>query len=312
MARVLLLGASGFLGRHIHQALRGDPRVETMVCLGRKNRPPGAEVWVQHDLASGSVDDLTAILREAQPDVVVSAVGSLAGSARHLVEANVLAVAKLLEAMESAAPGARLVKLGSAGEYGSVVPGLAVNEESPTRPVSAYGVTRLASAQLVSLAKTEGRLDGTVLRVFNPIGAGMGGENMLGRAAAQMVEALASGRDYIELGPLSAYRDYVDVRDVARAVVDAALTPRSPSAILNVGSGRAVQNRELVRLLAAVAGFQGEIREGRAAPARSAGVNWIQADLTRITQELGWKPVYSLRDSAEYLWSEVAPTQAIH
>ncbi|MCL6527621.1 MAG: NAD(P)-dependent oxidoreductase [Thermaceae bacterium] len=310
MTRVLLLGASGFLGRHIHQALRGDPRVETVICLGRRNRPVGAEAWIQHDLISGSAAELEAILRETRPDAVVGAVGSLVGSGPYLVEANILLVAKLLEAMQVATPGARLVKLGSAGEYGSVTPGLAVNEESPPRPVSIYGITRLASTQLVALAKAEGRLDGVVLRVFNPIGAGMGVENMLGRAAAQMVEARASGRDYIEMGPLGAYRDYVDVRDVARAVVDAVLALRPPSAILNVGSGRAVQNRELIQILAAVAGFQGEIREGRAAPARSAGVSWIQADITRIAQELGWKPVYSLRNSVEYLWSGVAAARA--
>lgn len=309
MARVLLLGASGFLGRQILQALHKDARVEAVVCLGRKNRPASADPWVQHDLISGSLKDLMNIVREAHPDVVINAVGSLTGSLMHLVEANVVAVAKLIEAVSQAAPEARLVKLGSAGEYGAVEPGLAVNEDSPTRPVSVYGITRLASAQLVALAKAEGRLDGTVLRVFNPIGAGLPAENMLGRAAAQMRQAMTEGRSYIEMGPLGAYRDFVDVRDVARAVMDAALGPRIQAAILNVGSGRAMCNRELVHLLAVTAGFGGEIREANPAPARSAGVNWIQADISRIAQELGWKPVYSARDSVESLWNEPAPVR---
>ena len=144
-------------------------------------------------------------------------------------------------------------------------------------------------------------------RVFNPIGAGLPAENLLGRAAAQMRSAQAEDRGYIEMGPLGAYRDFVDVRDVARAVVSAALTPQPLAPILNVGSGHAVCNREAVGLLGAVAGFRGEIRESNPAPARSAGVHWIQADITLIGQELGWKPVYSLRDSAEYLWNATAP-----
>ncbi|MBF6593630.1 MAG: NAD(P)-dependent oxidoreductase [Thermaceae bacterium] len=301
MARVLLLGASGFLGRHIHQALRQEAQVASVVCLGRKNRP-ASDPWVQHDLSQGSLEALVSIIQQAQPDVVINAVGSLVGSVLELVEANVLVVAKIIEAVARAAPQARLVKLGSAGEYGVVETGIAVNEDSPTHPVSVYGITRLASAQLVALAKLEGRLDGVVLRVFNPIGAGLPAENMLGRAASQMRQARKQGRDYIEMGPLGAYRDFVDVRDVARAVVKAALAAPLEAPILNVGSGQAVCNRELVQLLAATAGFQGQILEANPAPARSASVNWIQADISRIRQTLGWEPIYSLKDSVEYLW----------
>lgn len=306
MARVLLLGASGFIGRHIHQGLRQDPRVEAIVCLGRQNRPKSDDPFIQHDLIGGSLEELTQIVAQARPDVVINGVGSLVGSLTYLVSANVMVVAKIIEAMTQAAPAARLVKLGSAGEYGVVAQGVAVNEEAPTRPVSAYGITRLASAGLVALAKTEGRLDGVVLRVFNPIGAGLPAENMLGRAASQMRQAIAGGQDFIQMGPLGAYRDFVDVRDVARAVVAAALAPKLEPSILNVGSGKAVPSRHLVELLAQVSGFKGEIRETNPAPSRSASVGWIQADISRIAQVLGWKPTYTLQDSVEAVWNDLA------
>lgn len=305
MARVLLLGASGFIGRHIHQGLHQDPKVEAVVCLGRQNRPKSDDPFIQHDLMTGSLEELTDIVAGAKPDVVINGVGSLVGSLTYLVNANVMVVAKILEAITQAAPRARLVKLGSAGEYGVVEQGVAVNEDSPTHPVSAYGITRLASAQLVVLAKAEGRLDGVVLRVFNPIGAGLPAENMLGRAAKQIRQALAEGQDFIQMGPLGAYRDFVDVRDVARAVVSAALVPDLKPAILNVGSGKAVPSRHLVELLAQISGYKGEIRETNPPPSRSASVNWIQADISRIAQVLGWKPTYSLKDSVEAVWNEV-------
>lgn len=305
--KVLLLGASGFIGRHIHQALKKDPRVQTVVCLGRQNRPSEAEQFIQQDLMQASVAEITQTIEQAQPDVVINAVGSLTGSLMHLVEANVVVVAKLLEAIAQAAPKARFVKLGSAGEYGIVEPGHPVNEDAVARPISIYGITRLASAQLVALAKNEGRLDGVVLRVFNPIGPALPVENMLGRAAAQMRQAMGEGRSYIEMGPLGTYRDFVDVRDVAKAVVSTALAEKVESPILNVGSGQAVMNREVVQLLAQVAGFKGQIRETNPPPARSAGVTWIQADISRIYNELGWKPALSLKDSVEAIWQQVAP-----
>jgi len=305
MKRVLLLGASGFIGRHILQGLK-DAQVDSIVCLGRQNKPTSGDPWVRHDLITGSLEELTEIVRQARPDVVINGVGSLAGDLLHLVNANVVVIAKVMEAMFKAAPQARFVKLGSAGEYGVVEQRVSVNEDAPTHPVSAYGVTRLASAQLVALAKAEGHLDGVVLRVFNPIGAGLSAENMLGRAAIQMRQALAEGRGFIQMGPLGAYRDFVDVRDVARAVVGAALAPKLEVPILNVAGGKAVQSRELVELLAQTAGFKGEIRETNPAPSRSASVNWIQADIRRIAQVLGWSPKYSLRDSVETVWNEIS------
>ncbi len=140
------------------------------------------------------------------------------------------------------------------------------------------------------------------LRVFNPIGAGQPAENVLGRAAQRIREALATGASELTLGPLGAYRDFVDVQDVAALVRAVVLAPELPSRIYNCGSGRAVTVREAVGLLAAQAGWTGTIHEAGTGPQRSAAVNWIRADIGRARRELDWQPAHDLSTSIKNIW----------
>lgn len=300
--RVLLFGATGFLGQAAARALRADPRVGAVVAAGR--RQPADLQWVRHDLVTGSAAQLAQVLTEVAPDAVVNCAGRLSGTYAELVAANTAAVANLVDALPAAAPSARLVTLGSAAEYGVVTPGRPASETDPTHPVSGYGVTRLAATRLVELASAAGQLDGVVLRVFNPIGPGLPEANVAGRAIRELRHALARGADQIQLGPLGGYRDFVDVRDVASAVVAAVFAPPPQRVVCNVGSGEAASVRTLVRLLADAAGFTGAIAESDPPSARSPGVEWIAADLHHTAAALGWAPLYRLAESAELAWAD--------
>lgn len=292
MRRVLLFGGSGFIGGHVRAELEADPEVAEVICPGRRD----------HDLIEGDVAGLVRVLRAAAPDAVVSCVGALTGTDAELVRANTLVAAKLLEAVGAAAPGARLVRLGSAGEYGVVPHGESVTERDPAEPVGAYGVSHLAGTTLFRLAAEANRADAVSVRMFNPIGPGLSAENLLGRAAERIRAALAGGGTEITMGPLGAYRDFVDVRDAAALIAAVLRAPALRHRVFNAGSGRAVPAREAVRLLAETAGYGGEIREQGAGPQRSAAVGWIRADVSRAREELGWKPVRDLATSVTDIW----------
>jgi len=304
--RVLLFGASGFLGRQAGAALDRDPRAGQVIRVRRQRTDHPGAGWISHDLAAGA-DELAALIRSVRPDVVVNCAGRLAGDTVRLVEANVLVTACMIEAVAREAPAARLVVLGSAAEYGPTPYGCHVDEDYPAGPIAPYGVTRLASTQLVLLAVNGQRLDAAVLRVFNPIGPGIPPENLLGRAAASMRTARKGGHDTVLLGPLGAYRDFVDVRDVATAITMAALADQVKEPVLNVGSGRPVRCREAVSLMAEVAGFTGRVVETDPPPGRSRSVDWSAADLGRIERSLGWVPRYDLRASVTAIWRASEP-----
>lgn len=298
MSRVLLFGASGFIGRHVGKALESDPAVTEVRSVGRATC----------DLQNVDVDGLEAVLRAAEPDAIVNCTGMLDGSSSELLQANTMVVAKLIDACARIRPGIRLVRLGSAGEYGPVPHGESVSENSVVNPVSDYGLSHWAATRQLNLATADERVSGVTLRVFNPIGGGMSSANVLGRAAAKLKSAVDEGATSITLGPLTAYRDFVDVRDVAAAVAAAAVTPSLPYSVFNVGSGNAVTVRAAVELLAEVAGFAGEIGEVGVGSTRSAAVNWIRADVGRAATVFGWRPQQALQDTVKSIWAGLADT----
>lgn len=291
MRRVLLFGGSGFLGGHVRRALAGDAE---LICPSR----------AQCDLTRG-VEEIVTVLRASRPDAVVSCAGRIGGDAAELIEGNTLATAHLIEAVARAAPAARLVRIGSAAEYGPVPHGHAVTEEDPAAPTSEYGLSQLAATRLVELAAAAGRIDGVVLRVFNPVGPGLPPAMLLGRAAALLRDAGSDPRP-ITLGSSTVHRDFVDVRDVAAAVVAALRAPSLTERVFNVASGRAVTTREAVRLVAEAAGYRGELRDSDERAERSAAVDWMCGDVRRATRLLGWTPAYALEDSVKALWAHAA------
>ncbi|NGN69423.1 NAD-dependent epimerase/dehydratase family protein [Streptomyces sp. A7024] len=323
--RVLLLGANGFLGRYVADRLLADPAVQ-LTTLGR-----GDDADVRFDLASGSPGALTRFLDAVHPGVVINAAGATRGSARDLIRHNTVAVATICEAMRRSSLSARLVQLGCAAEYGPSQPGSSTAEDALPRPGGPYGVSKLSATELVL---TSG-LDAIVLRVFSPIGPGTPAGSPLGRLAEALRRAMQAGDGELKLSGLGAQRDFVDVRDVARAVHAASLS--AAQGAVNIGSGRAVRLRDAAATLARVAGYGGQLHEldgglGRGSipqPSSPVGAalgndsaasmsaaaaypypdgcgSWQQADVRTARDRLGWRPRIGIEESLADIWMEAA------
>ncbi len=294
--RVLIIGASSFLGRHLLREATASGH--EVVTAGRSAVPSSASHH-QLDLTAGS-SRIAKVIGSIAPDVVVNCAGATGGNPEVLAAANITAVYDLVTAMTQARTPVRLVQIGSAAEYGRAEEGVPVTETAPTQPASLYGVTKLAGTKLTEVARMAG-LDAVVLRVFNVVGAGAPEDGLPGRAAGQLREAMARGTD-IRLGPLDAVRDFVDARDVADAILAAAAAPALPHSVINVGSGHGVASRALVRELLAISGYEAAVHEDALGSARSAAMPWMQADITRARQDLRWRPSRDLKASVSDLW----------
>ncbi|MEW2413904.1 NAD-dependent epimerase/dehydratase family protein [Streptomyces sp. NPDC046866] len=247
--RVLLIGANGYLGRYVADRLLADPAVQ-LTALGR-----GDDADVRFDLATGSPGALTRFLDAVHPGVVINCAGATRGGARELTRHNTVAVATICESLRRSGCGARLVQLGCAAEYGPSQPGSSTAEDAVPRPGGPYGVSKLAATELV----LGSGLDAVVLRIFSPVGPGTPAGSPLGRLAEAMRRAMQSGDGELKLSGLGVQRDFVDVRDVARAVHAASLS--AAQGVVNIGTGRAVRLRDAAAILARVAGYGGALHE---------------------------------------------------
>ncbi len=294
--RVLILGASGFLGRHVHELLRGDGRFEVRV--GPRSR--------DLNLAHASHTVWCKVLQDTGAQAVVNCAGLTHGNFDDLFQANVTLVDRLIRAALAQRSPPRIVHLGSAAEYGPAAQVAA--ETTPTLPAGLYGESKLAGTH--TLLDALPGLHACVLRVFNPVGPGQGAHTLPGAAARQFLRARTEGLSEVEFGDLSPKRDFIGALDVACAV-RTVLLDASAERVLNVGRGEAVSARSMVQALARLAGFTGRVTERAAGSARSAGLSSQRADVTRLTA-LGWRPSTSLQSSLEALWQDLRGQTPLH
>lgn len=230
----LVTGASGFLGRPLLDALLGpDESRGRVVTVGRR-RPPDwpAESFIQADLTNP--ESVRAAIEEAAPSIVFHLAGKTPPApAPELYKANSMATALLLDALRERGRPVRVILTGSAAELGPVDESdLPVGEGHPCRPVTPYGVSKWL-ATCAGLA-AQPPLEVMIARIFNPIGPGTPESQSLGRFAAQFSDPAV---EELSVGCLDTRRDFVDVRDVARALIALAQHGR-PGLVYHVGTGR--------------------------------------------------------------------------
>jgi nucleoside-diphosphate-sugar epimerase len=291
MSRYVVTGAAGFIGSHLTEALlaRGD-EVRAVDAFTDYYDPALKEENARAfdveriDLAAGELelDGVDGVFHlAAQPGV--------RPSFEHFdlyLRRNVLATQRLLEA--AARAGARLVLASSSSVYGDAEE-YPTREDATPRPLSPYGVTKLAAEHLTRAAS----VDAVVLRYFTVYGP----RQRPDMAFSRLVDSLLSDREFELYGDAS--RSFTFVGDVVAATV--AAMERGPAAALyNVGGGEEASMRDAIALLEGIAGRELRVRaEGRA----RGDARRTSADVSRIGSELGWSPATSLAEGLGAQWS---------
>jgi NDP-hexose 4-ketoreductase len=306
--RAIVLGARGFIGRAVCRALIQSPDCDLVAAHFR--RPPvladllDEGMWRALDLTRADPAQLVELIDSTRADVVVNCAGATFGSTDDLRAANFDVVAKLAIALHGRTD-VHLVHMGSAAEYGAQWPGQAITETATPHPVGEYGVTKLEATMHLLEAGRRNDLNVTVMRVFNPIGRDSPAHTLSGRAAREIDAASRSGADTVLLGSLESWRDFIDVRDVATAVVAAVSKGGHGASVYNVGRGEAILTRDLIERLAIIAGYTGAIAESDSGSSRSSPVPWQRADISAAATHLGWTPQHTIDAALRDLWSGV-------
>lgn len=302
----VVLGGSGFLGRHIGAALRGAGRRVVSV-----SRTEGAGIDLTADDGQRRFAELLAAERAT---LVVNAAGQVWRTTEEdMVRGNAELVERLVAAVLAVPAPPRLVQLGSVHEYGPGTPGTKAPEDRPPAPVTPYGRTKLRATETVLAACAASGLDGVVLRVANVSGPGAPVGSLLRTVVDQLADAAAGRLAELRFGPLRAERDFVDVRDVADAVVAAADAPSEAirGHVINIGRGEAVRARRLVDRLVALSGLAVPVVEETATTAAARShADWQAFDIAKAQRLLGWKPACDLDTSLRDLLQSLQSVQS--
>ncbi len=317
MLKVLITGVTGFAGSHLAELCieRGD--VELFGTARWRSRMDNIEHIVDHmELYDCDLKDAVAVrhcLAEVRPDYIfhLAAQSFVPTSWKAPVETmmtNVVGEINLFEAMrELKLFDTRIQLAGSSEEYGMVYEDeIPIKETNPLRPLSPYGVSKVAQDLLGYQYHQSYGLFIIRTRGFNHTGPRRG-DVFVSSNFSRQIATIEKGKKepVIEVGNLEARRDFTDVRDTVRGYW-LSLEKGEAGEVYNLGSGKDVTIRHMLDILLSMSDIDIEVRQDPSRM-RPSDVEVLLADKTRFTSLTGWKAEIPLEKTLEDLldyWRE--------
>jgi UDP-glucuronate 4-epimerase len=295
--KYVVTGAAGFIGSQLAEALVADGHdVAGVDCFTdyydvdeKERNADGLDVR-RLDLADEPLDlaDVDGVFHLAgQPGV-----RSFGEAFPLYVRRNVLATQRVFEACGGA--GVRVVFSSSSSIYGDAE-SYPTPEDAQPRPLSPYGITKLACEHLARAYAQSFSLDAVVLRYFTVYGPRQRPDMFLRRACDRLLD----GGEFEIFGSGGQSRSFTYVDDVIDAT-RAAMERAPVGATYNVGGGEEASMLEAIALLEDVSGLSLAVRRTGVARGDMTRTN---ANISRIGEQLGWEPRTSLRDGLQAEWS---------
>ena len=286
---ILVIGGKGFTGTCLVPLL--------------KHRNPGGAVavasrssdTVRMDLSDA--ESVSRLLREKQWDQVVCLAACVRSPDREdFVQTNIRGIENLIRGLRDSPFTGRLLVVGSSAVYGELPPwdsSASGDQEShaATHPVSAYGETLLERESVVREGTNNQPFSSVITRTFNLIGPGLPDPFAFARFAKRTHRLLRGEVNAVEVGPLDAIRDFVDVRDACRGYQDLLDMPMEPgeTCTVNLSSGLGRPIGDFFPVI--------EHQVGRPIPTR-INPDWVNprevsaqvGDPARMHRLTGWSP----------------------
>jgi UDP-glucose 4-epimerase len=315
----LLTGGAGYIGSHVadeflasgkdvviydslYQGL--EPRIEYLRKKYNKEIP-----LIVADIRDS--ETFVKTLEQYKPYGIVhtaalKAVGESMEKPDEYFEVNFHATTKML-ALAASHNIHHFIFSSTAAVYGAPDHSNPIKEDDPKNPISPYGASKLAAESEVNKFLTTPGNHGTSLRFFNVVGTAAPEllDNSVENLVPIVINKLKAGQSPVIYGtdyPTpdgTCVRDYVDVRDIARAHLAAADFEGALPLAMNVGTGRGGSVREVIKLVCEAAGRSdvAVVEEGR----RAGDPAFLCADISLINSAIGFSAMYSLESSAASL-----------
>jgi UDP-glucose 4-epimerase len=305
----LVLGGSGFIGRHVALCLAGHGQ---KVIVADRVPPPspspvgidgGSIEYAPIDLLSRDWESLV-----ARCDVIHHYVWTTIPQTANEdpladLYTNVGTTIWLLELMRRYG-GKRMVFTSSGGSvYGQLI-STPVTEDHPLNPISAYGVSKVTAEKYISFFCAQYGIDGRIARISNPFGAGQDPNRNQGAVATFLARAL-EGEATIVWGDGGTVRDYIHIADVANALVRLATMPLAPlndKPVFHIASG---EGRSLNQVISAIGALLNREIEVKYYSGRPFDVPVSVLDIKRASTVLDWRPLLSFEEGLARMLKDI-------
>lgn len=301
--KALIIGGAGFVGSYLIHQLHQEQQMEVVV-----TKMPHEVIEEPHtkvlDLNVLNREDIMVLLEAEKPDYIfhLAAQSSVSVSWKNpalTIDVNIKGSVNMLDAVRTMKGQPRVLLIGSGEEYGRILPGeTPVTEDNKLRPGNIYAATKSCQNMIGQIYAQAYDMDIMMVRAFNHIGPNQAPLFVVADFCRQ-VALIEQGvqESVINVGNLSAKRDFTDVRDVVKAYVMLMEAGKSGETY-NVGRGYAITIESLLQMILQQSSKSIEIKVAKE-KLRPIDVPEIAADITKIQQCTGWKPEISLEQTIE-------------
>jgi len=301
--KALVIGAAGFVGDYLmdYLQLQGYEVCVTKLNTDKKIGKAGIQEYDLNILNPTAIQEL---LLAIKPDFIfhLAAQSSVEFSWKNpglTVDVNIKGSLNVLEAVRRLSYKPRMLLIGSGEEYGyineSEVP---IKETTACRPGNIYAATKVCQNMMGSIYSHAYQLELVMVRAFNHIGPKQSPKFVVSDFCKQVVEIeMGIKAPIIQVGNLNAKRDFTDVRDVVRAylmLVEKGVAGET----YNVGSGQAMAISDILNMIIGQSKMSiiVDVEKERLRP---SDVPIIEADISKIVSQVGWKPVIGLEETIQ-------------
>lgn len=313
--RALVTGITGFVGSYMAELLIKEGFQVFGIARWRSRRENlinvnGHVTILEADLLDAH--SLDQIMLSVRPDFIFhlaaqSFVPASWTSPTSTLEINIVGPANLFEAVRKTQINPKIHIACSSEEYGLVYPDeTPIKEDNPLRPLSPYGVSKIAMDFLGYQYYKSYGMQIIRTRGFNHTGPRRGevfAESDFAKQIAEIEKGLK--KPIIEVGNLEAKRDYTDVRDMVKGYYLAALKG-VPGEVYNICSGKTVKIADVLKILLGFSKIKIKVKSNLARM-RPSDVELLLGDNSKFSKLTGWKPEIPLEKSMEDLlnyWRE--------
>ncbi|MGJ0776703.1 GDP-mannose 4,6-dehydratase [Faecalicoccus pleomorphus] len=302
MEKVLIFGASGFVGSYLSQEfLNHDYEVYGSDKNVTEMLPKEVEFQISDILNSIQTEKL---IGEINPDIIVnlaaiSSVGASWNIPQATIDINVIGALNIMEAARKVEKKPKIMFIGSSEEY--IASSLPINENTPLNASNPYGISKISLERFAKLYRDQYGLNIYCVRPFNHTGVGQRESFVLPSFCKQVAKIEKSRKSgVINVGNISVKRDFSHVKDIVRAyrvIVESDCC----EVVYNVGSGKAYSLEKMLEYIISLSSQKIEIQIDQSR-FRPTDHPVICCDHSLISEKLGWEPEYTVFDALKEMF----------